>query len=376
MTSSIHPSFCLHRPSLFFFKLTVTCLLTMTLFSFFGPFELVADDELTKSDPSAVSKSNSNAALAKEIEVSVKRSLPYIAERGEWWIEKKDCMSCHRVSFLAWSHIEAHHAGIEVDSQQLNQWIDWCHENLFEAFPEADQKYEGEQTIARNLSGAAQMLALQQNWSGTVQQKKRDRQIVAALLKGQQESGSFQPKGQLPRQKRELEETGQVITIWNTLALMTAQDQYPDLKSTIQPAIDKALKNIASYEKGKSSEWLALRMRLADAINDAPTRKEYSDRLFGAQNPNGGWGWIVGEKSDALATGQIVYLLDEVGVGISRQEIKKAARYLLDSQTEKGLWKVNGTKTVSKARPQETSNYWGTTWATIALCRIKKQAEQ
>ena len=36
---------------------------------------------------------------------------------------------------MAWSHSEAAKAGVEVDSEKVNRWIDWSHKNLFEPFP-------------------------------------------------------------------------------------------------------------------------------------------------------------------------------------------------------------------------------------------------
>src|ERR1044071_1914839 len=54
-----------------------------------------------------------------EVRKAVERSLPYLEREGVAWIEKHDCISCHHVSFLLWSHNAAKSAGIAVDQAKL-----------------------------------------------------------------------------------------------------------------------------------------------------------------------------------------------------------------------------------------------------------------
>ena len=35
--------------------------------------------------------------VSEEIRAAVQKSLPYIAERGQWWMDTKKCVSCHRI---------------------------------------------------------------------------------------------------------------------------------------------------------------------------------------------------------------------------------------------------------------------------------------
>ena len=51
------------------------------------------------------------------------RSLPYLEKEGVAWIEKRNCLSCHHVPFLLWSHNEARARGITVDQKKLDGWI-------------------------------------------------------------------------------------------------------------------------------------------------------------------------------------------------------------------------------------------------------------
>ena len=303
------------------------------------------------------------------IKAAIEKSLPYIEEKGRWWMEKKDCMSCHRTAFMAWSHAEASYAGLSIDRAKVDSWIDWCNDDLFKPVPEKDRKYDGELSIARNLSGGAQMLALAKNWQTTETQKAKQKKIVDMLLKGQQKNGSWTPSGQLPMQKRELGETTQVITIWNALALHNISTQKHIDLDYVEDAISLAAKFTSTYDGGKSSEWMAIRALLSHELQEVENSKSYRGLVFDAQNEDGGWGWIAGEQSDILATAQVLYAMLEMKLPSNDPRLQRAIHFILSKQQEHGFWKVNGTKTKSKSRATETANYWGTCWAAIALSK-------
>ena len=303
------------------------------------------------------------------IKSAIEKSLPYIEEKGRWWMEKKECMSCHRNSFMAWSHIEASYAGIKVDANKVNKWIDWCDADLFELVPEEDRKYDGEMSIARNLSGGAQMLALSKNWESTKTQKSFHKKIITMLLEGQQKNGSWAPGGQLPMQKREIIETTHVITIWNALAMHNISKKKHVNFDLVAPAIQSAAAYISKYGSGKSSEWMAIRALFAHEMQDDSNSRKYQRLVFEAQNEDGGWGWIAGEESDILATAQVLYAMLEMDVPAENERMQKAIRLILSKQQNNGSWKVNGTKAKAKSRVTETANYWGACWAVIALSK-------
>ena len=59
------------------------------------------------------------------IRAAIKQSVPYIEKRGLWWMEKKKCVSCHRVGTMLWSLSAARQQGISV-SDQLDTWFQWA----------------------------------------------------------------------------------------------------------------------------------------------------------------------------------------------------------------------------------------------------------
>lgn len=71
------------------------------------------------------SASRGEGPTADKVKKAVARSLPYLEKEGVEWIEKRNCLSCHHVPFLLWSHNVAKAHGIPVDEKKLKEWTDW-----------------------------------------------------------------------------------------------------------------------------------------------------------------------------------------------------------------------------------------------------------
>jgi len=98
-------------------------------------------------------------------------------------------------------------------------------------------------------------------------------------------------------------------------------------------------------------------------------REALRDKIFAAQQPDGGWGWLWADKSDAFGTGLALYALAEAGVPRSHSAIERAWKFLIETQNHDGSWTVNGTKTAHKDKPHPMSGFWGSTWALLGLSR-------
>src|SRR5258706_13824242 len=64
-------------------------------------------------------------ADAAAVRAAVARSLPFIEKDATAWIRQHDCMSCHHVQFLLWSHEEARAKAVAVDAAKLAEWVGW-----------------------------------------------------------------------------------------------------------------------------------------------------------------------------------------------------------------------------------------------------------
>jgi len=290
-----------------------------------------------------------------QIRETVQRSIPYIEKEGDWWIEKKKCVSCHRVSNMIWSLGAAKRKGFEV-SDRLEEWAKWADEKTLSV--NANDKIVG----LGNKEGVAQMLLSYKRNSPDSDRTESRKNLSALLRSDQLPDGSWKPGGQLPSQKRDLMETASVSTMWLTLALIA--DGPTDENSKI---IDQAIKYITQSPAGKSTEWFALKLLIAVDTKENDTRDQLVKKISQQQASDGGWGWIVGEKSDSLGTGLALYALLRAGLDKQSDSVQRAQQFLVSTQLEDGSWPVLGTKENKKDGIEKTAVFWGTTWAVIAL---------
>jgi hypothetical protein len=297
-----------------------------------------------------------DSSVRQRIRASVERGLPYLETAGQSWIENKKCVSCHRISFLTWSFSAAGNKGFEIDRDKLTAWNDWSLQKSLEKVKDSEEP-DG----ARNVDGLAQMMIGSFAYLDADQRRKSVEQLLPLLLKGQRPDGSWPAAGQLPLQKRPGPETDQVTTMWIALALGQVSD------SSAKQARDKAIQWLEQAGPGTSTEWFSTALLLHHQVGDAEQSATAIKTLRSLQNADGGWGWLLKDKSDALSTGQSLYALSVAGVLPEDPAIQRAREFLLGSQLKDGSWAVPGTKAAKKDRIEETATYWGTAWAVLGL---------
>lgn len=293
-----------------------------------------------------------NEPSVEQVRAGIEKSLPYIAERGAWWIEEKDCNSCHRVGNMLWSLTEAQRLGFEVD-EQLEEWSSWAVDSA-----QVKDK-EGVLTAAKNKEGVAQLLLVH-----STQPFLSDKTIelfLQVFKDAQAEDGRWNADGQLPAQKRKPEETADVSTAWIALAIANSQSNHGD-----SDALTAALDALEKRQQAESTEWFAVRLLLANELSQSSLVVRFHSKLVELQHADGGWGWLHEEPSDALGTGLALYALARTEKAASETQ-SKAIEFLLSTQKPNGTWDVKGTKKNKRKRVEETATYWGTAWATQAL---------
>lgn len=278
----------------------------------------------------------------------VDRALVYVKEKGDAWIGEKNCVSCHMVTGTVWSLKEAEESGHKVDADATANLRAWVAASVF-------QKDPGPEGLAQVI------LAKSANQENAPFEAMR-----AKLLSKQRPDGSWSPEGQTPEQKRPLAEGREVVTMW----AMLAAGNSPRAKA----AVARAWSTIDLPSSKVSTEWHALRLLVALRLEKSSAEIERVKALIGAQNKDGGWGWVVGEESDAIATGQAIYALSFVPgrTPAVRESIQRARKLLLGSQLPDGSWSAKSTLAQHKDEVIPTSRYWATTWAVTGLCRTEK----
>jgi len=349
---------------------------------------------------------------------AILRSLPAIEKEGTAWIHAHDCLSCHHVPFLLWSHQEARAKGIEVDPKKVAEWVDWSRAESVKqrvklrlsAKSLEELKDDGlpPAVLAKLTSNASRFVGKEEDFAKQLPKylsteeaaahydavmKRATREsgdgggldtMAQLLLAGtyasdgdgdfsaslrtrilgmQNKDGSWAAGGQIGRMNRSTAESTETTTLWTLFALSEAADE------AAKPGIDRARAFMKGIKPGRLLEGTAVRLLLEKS--DAAMKE-----LTGRQNADGGWASIRGGTSDALATGQALYALGRAGLAGSSASIARARAFLIETQTGDGSWTVAPLcLTSSDTKPARLKNlepiyrFWGSAWAVIGLAR-------
>ena len=286
----------------------------------------------------------------QQVRRAVERGLPFIEKKGVDWIRDRKCSSCHHATFLIWSHREALDRGFAVDPKKLKEWTAWAVD-----FSLKEKNAEGRRN-GGGLDTLGQLILARRSYRDDPSAEAPNREISELILGMQKPEGFWEAGGQLPSQRRPKAETDEASTRW---VLHSLQSLGPEDEAR-KAGREKAMKWLEGRKPGKSNESLALALVTTPS---EPLLKE----LLARQNEDGGWSWLNGEASDALATGQTLYALSLVGPKADAGPVRRAWTFLARTQGEDGSWPVPSTK--AKPKDASISTYWGTAWAAIGLLR-------
>ncbi len=347
-------------------KLTALLLVSLVSTSHFNAAAASGHEGTLPENPRPENPGPENSGNASQrvhsVRATVERALPYLERAGEAWIKNRQCVSCHQVPFMLWSLSAADAQGYTIDRSRLKKWAEWSTVVRNFVKPAQKEDQEASSTLAANIDTLNALLLGLPAQTQTEGDGERIpaawRQLfVEALVKNQQEQGEWKTCGQLHAQIRPPQETTQVTTAWTLLAL-----------DSNQLTAERNRRALATLRNANptSTEWWAVRLLLSEKRQDK-NADAFCDALIEKQQPDGGWGWLTSDRSDALATGLAIYALGRHDADQNRPAISKAVTFLIASQSSDGSWQVPGTKKTTRNKPTPTSNYWGTAWAVIGL---------
>ncbi|MBT3666792.1 MAG: hypothetical protein HN548_04870 [Opitutae bacterium] len=272
---------------------------------------------------------------------TIEKSIPYVELKGQQWIKKNKCVSCHQINTMIWSLSLAKKKGFTV-SEKLGSWIEWSVEESL------NKNKKGKLMGRLNKEGVAQILFADLEIESSQREK-----LLDLLALDQKKDGTWDAGGQLPAQKRPAMETFLVSSSWIAL-------------SARQEVSQVSIPTIRAYNQGKSIEWYVVNLLLSFRNGDDKVNF-FINKLKEFQNPDGGWGWLVNDQSDALGTGMALYALEYLKSEKTLEARTKAIDFLIRTKRTDGTWLVKGTKRKKRDKLEETSIYWGTAWAIIGL---------
>lgn len=270
----------------------------------------------------------------------------------------QNCVSCHQVPSGIWSQELAYRALEQERPEHLTQLIDDAAEFI------------SDPTIGRPAMWSQLMVVINSSatsTTGTVSEPTQElsREWKGPILESQQAGGQWLSKGQFPAQRRPIEESDAVITMWMLAGLTNYHKDDAELAESVRRA-----KAYIAESKGTSTEWIAWKA-LTHAADSPELSMTFATKLVEQQNEDGGWGWDNAAESDPYSTGVALFAL---GLIIHDAEAFVEARsnatsFLVKQQREDGTWNAPSrlfTKTASDRRDY-VYHYWGTAWATLGL---------
>ncbi len=294
---------------------------------------------------------------------AVQRSIPYIEKEGNAWIAEKKCITCHQVPFMVWSLNSANLHGFEVDKTGLEHANKWSTTWINLAKGQLRKSASKRTTLLAENDSIAQLLLGRPRRTKNSEDQEWVETYRSHLIESQRSGGSWEPMGQLPKQKRTFRETQEVSTMWALLGIAT-QESDLDAESDFAK---RAIQWLGQDTAGESTEWWATRLLVERALGNDETANDIRDKLLEQQQTDGGWGWLCSEPSDAFGTGLAIYALSKDGVSPGTPTIQNGISFLTTTQGDNGAWAVNGTKETDRDQHAPTATYWGTCWAVIGL---------
>ena len=373
-------------------NVTRHCLVALSCFGF-----LIASSRAEDSTPP------SDAAVLE----AVARSLPFLEKEGVAWMHERDCISCHHVPFLLWSHRAAQSRGLTVDARKLAEWDEWTrqdslsHRNLFrlqtydlgkveaaklpdtikeKLKPLIEQPFKTEtEFLARltplltsdeltsyqaiilktaerapfavdrtggGLDVLGQLLLGNHGTASVLVQAEFREGVIDLMKQTQLADGSWTPGNQFATMRRwPLSTANQTTTMWATLALAASAAPGQKPSTTIEKAITYQRQQ-PSYPDNR--EWLATRLLFEHQFGTADEVKKLHQQLIEAKNSDGGWGWEKGVPSDSLTTGLALYVLAKVRASDDSAVFREASKLLLSTQQPNGSW-LTPSKNITKS---------------------------
>jgi len=268
------------------------------------------------------------AATPLSVDAAIKKSIPLIEMSGEPGWKARQCVSCHSNSLPAMTVGVARQKGFKVNEAQAKKELGFAiatdepvlEPNRLGASPIGG----GTDTLGYTLMGMAA--------AGAPASTLTDAHIHFMSL-NQYPDGSFRNASYRPPT-----EYGPFTT--TALALRSIKlYPIPGRREEFQERIARAKKWLLSA-KPYSTEQRAMQLNgLADAGASAAERAPFVKALKAIQNEDGSWSQLSGVRSDAYATGEVLYALHvSGGVPTNDPVYQKGVQWLLKNQLPDGSW--------------------------------------
>ena len=321
----------------------------------------------------AFTRSTDNENKSADINNAIDKSLPLLQASSHIFLENIGfCHSCHNQGLGAVNFALAKEKGFAVRNSIINEALDsTC--NYWRAHANMQTLAENDDPVAIVVTGNYDLWALSAN------KYKSDKMIellARNIMRKQSYDGSWVSVGQRPP----LEYYSFSAT---ALAVKNIQDFVPAiLRTEVKQRIEKArtwlIRTTPAANEEKAFQLLGLTWSNADKKIIARQAK----KLLAVQHEDGGWPQLDSLQTDAYATGQSLYALNQSGqLAITAPAYQRGITFLLNTQLADGSWHVKTRSYpfvpyVYSGFPHGNDQFIsaaGSNWATMALLLAAKK---
>ena len=310
-----------------------------------------------------------------EIKMAISKSLLLLESSSHTFLINAPvvatCHSCHNnaLSLVTFSIAKEH--GFPVSDSIIKEAIDstmnwWNSEIYQQALPENDDP------IATVMFGNYDLWAL----TAIGYKSNKSVELLARnIMRKQTYDGSWTSPGQRPP----LEYYSFSAT---ALSVKNMQVYMPSiLHNEVEQRIETARTWLINNKPDANEEKVFQLLGLIWSHGDKTIIEQQGKKLLAAQHSNGGWAQLDSLPTDAYATGQSLYALNQAGLlAVTAPAYQKGVDFLLRTQFADGSWKVTTRSypfqsPVKGGFPHDKDQFIsaaGSNWATMALIPASK----
>jgi hypothetical protein len=304
------------------------------------------------------------------IHQAVDGGLAYLTEESLKWMRERQCASCHHAPAMVWALHEARNSGYVVNEPALTGVSSWAL-----AADNSAKSINAETAMGGDkVSLQAIYLALAASAAADADAATREgvARLANHLVTKQSPDGSWEGPSPGRAPLFASPEVATLLGLWavSSPLLADAPDQAP-----LATAREKARHWLAGAAPGAELDSDLWRLMIALRTEQpADVTRPLIERLLARQRPDGGWAQTDALPSDALATGQALYVLRSAGLSADDPALQRGVDCLLNTQSADGSWVMHSRPATPDGPPGKTAinspiSYTGSAWAVIGLAR-------
>jgi hypothetical protein len=302
----------------------------------------------------------------EEINNAINKSLPLLQKSSHLFLENAGgCHSCHHQDLGAISLSMAKEKGISVNDTILHEAMESITNNNWNLSRAG--LTENDDVIAVIMIGGYDLWALSAN---RYQANKSIDLLIHNLMNRQTKEGCWvSPNPRPPLEYYSFTATALMV---KGLQAFAPQSMKVEVSRRVNTARSWLMQTNPQTNEEKVYQLLGLKW----SNGDPNFIRQQAKKLLAAQHDDGGWSQLNSLQSDAYATGQSLYSLNQSGqLNVDDPAYQKGISFLLNTQLDDGSWKVQTRSYpvipfVESGFPHDKNQFIsaaGTNWATMAL---------